>query len=387
MRRAEREVLLNAQVVITVVASFALGVLAMLLITGCDEGLQMAGPIMMEPAETEPTIPAEPTTPVDPKKETPMDTDPVPPTVVMGEMKSEGDDDVNAVDATTDPSEPEVVVPEKPRDITPPTVVEVSWYHNQQMTKPVMDDVRPGDTIYTVVTFSEAMQHTVADDDSARPALSVVIDGMTTRYRMLPHGVSFKAGEAKPLGDGTDGYLCKYTVPEGTSGTVALRIGSETADTAGNTVLDAEEYIAPFIVAEPEVRQEEPTIPESVAPTPVQTDNLHLQRAIEVVDKIDKRQREESYGKEDGTILDTIFFEETGISYFDVKFLYGKLTGICERENPEKYSGYISKYWLAVEYLRLYFTHPEDTKYALLEKFKESARQGVMDTTNPHSNN
>ena len=371
----KRALLLDlAKSVVTVVSLIALGILLMLLITGCDEGLQMAGPIMMEPAE----------------EETSTDADPIPPTVVMGEMKSEGDD-VDAVDdATTDPSEPEVVMPEpeEPRDTTPPTVVEVGWYHDWQMTKPVTDDVSPGDTIYAVVVFSEAMQHTVANDDSARPALSVVIDGMATRCRMLPHGVSFKSGEAKPLHDDTDRFICRYTVPEGISGTVALRIKSETADTAGNTVLDAEEHIAPFIVAEQEVRQEEPTIPESVATILAQTDNPHLQRAIETVDKIDKRDREESYGKEDALIiLDTILFEETSISYFDVEFLFGKLTGICKRENPEKYSGYISRYWLAVEYLRLYFTHPEDTKYALLEKFKESARQGVMDTTNPHSNN
>ena len=352
-------------VIIVVMVAFTL-----IMALGCDEGLNIAGPVMMEPAEPEPTEMVETAQ-------------------TMGDVKSEDSGSADVVDATTDPVESEVVKePEEPRDITPPTVVEVVWYHDWQMTEQVTDDVRPGDTVYAVVVFSEAMQHTVADDDSARPALSVVIDDIATHYRMLPHGVSFKTGEAKPLHDDTDRFICRYTVPEGISGTVALRIESETADTAGNTVLDAEEHIAPFIAAEPEVRQEESTIPESVAPPPVQTDDPHLQRAIEVVDKINKRNREESYGKEDALIiLDTIFFEETGISYFDVEFLFGKLTDICERENPEKYSGYISKYWLAVEYLRLYFTHPEDTKYALLEKFKESARQGVMETTNPHSNN
>ena len=200
--------------------------MAFLAIMGCEDAV--VGPVM-EPvvdAVTEPT-------------------DTSPPTMV-GEVK--------------EPEEPAVEPEEQPEstppaDPTPPTVVEVGWYSDWQLTQPITDDVQPGDTIYTVVVFSEAMQHTVADDGTARPVLSIVIDGAATRYRIAAHGASgntFTSGSAKPFGNGTDDYLCKYTIPADAIGTVAIEIGVETADTAGNTVTEVPEHIAPFVVAEPE---------------------------------------------------------------------------------------------------------------------------------------
>ena len=84
-------------------------------------------------------------------------------------------------------------------------------------------------------------------------------------------------------------------------------------------------------------------------------------------------------------IKDEIFLEETGIPYYNGSLrLSVILPHICRKENPEKYSGYFSKYWLDVEYLRLYFTYPGEEKGKLLWRFAESARLGKMDTVNPH---
>ena len=206
-------------------------------VVGCPETQQMMKPIVTEPADT----------------------------VVVGEVKEDLEEkpaEPEKTPATEQPTE-EATDPAPPADTTPPTVVEVSWYGDSQRTEPLTADstVRPGDTVYTVVVFSEPVVHTVADDDTARPALSIVADGMATQYKMLPHGIRFQSGEAKRLQGGTDDYLCKYTIPADTVGTLALRVGGSTADTAGNAVTETSEHTAPFMVTEPEPEQITLTLP------------------------------------------------------------------------------------------------------------------------------
>ena len=211
----------------------------------------------------------------------PADTPPV----TMGEVK--------------EPEEKPATEPKVPADTTPPTVVEVAWYSDWQMTKVLTMDstVRPGDTIYTVVSFSEPVVHTVADDSTARPALLIVTDGMEEQYRMLQHKVRFKSGEAKPLRDGTDTYLCKYTIPADTVGTITLRVDN-TADLAGNTA-EMSEHIAPFVLPEPVMipEPEEPgqmtltlppgyTLPPELIPTEPTVLSTDEQSLIEAMEKI-----------------------------------------------------------------------------------------------------
>ena len=198
--------------------------------TGCPEAEQMVGPVVGT---------AEPPT-------------------TVGEVKEPV---VEPAEEPTKPEEPPVVEqptepePTPPADTTPPTVAAVEWYRDWQLTEAIVDDVRPGDTIYTIVAFSEPMLYTVADDGTARPALSIVIGGVATRYRILAHGTdgnAFASGTAKPFHDGTNDFLCRYTVPVDAVGTIALRVEAETADLAGNTVSDTSEHIAMFMVlAEP----------------------------------------------------------------------------------------------------------------------------------------
>ena len=223
--------------------------LTLLAVTGCDEAGQMMAPVIdNEPANT------------------------VPPAMV-GEMKEEPEE-TPAEQEETPVTELETREPEEPstpEDTTPPTVVEVGWYGDWQMTQPLTADstVHPGDTVYTVVTFSEPVVHVVADDETARPALSIAIDGTAERYRILPHGVGFQSGEAKPLQDGTDDYLCKYTIPADTVGILALRIDSTTTDRAGNAAAEFS-AVAPFWVVEMVELVPEPVEPEEPVDDPME---------------------------------------------------------------------------------------------------------------------
>ena len=52
----------------------------------------------------------------------------------------------------------------------------------------------------------------------------------------LPGGADFVSGDAKPLHSGTNKYICKYTIPEGTTGEFKTMVGKLSADTSGNTM-------------------------------------------------------------------------------------------------------------------------------------------------------
>ena len=226
MKNSIRDTFATATILLAITAIATLT----LLLVGCDEAFNMADDVVG------------PTTEPEPEKPVPITT---------GDMKQPEEVQKSPEEPPT-PAKPDdkVESPTPLADTTPPTVVEVTWYSDWQMTQPLADTstVHPGDTIYTVVVFSEPVTHTVADDETARPALSIVTDDTTVQYKMLPHGVSFRSGEAKPINGGTDDFLCKYTVPADTVGTLALQIGSATTDLAGNSVAEVSEHIAPFVV-------------------------------------------------------------------------------------------------------------------------------------------
>ena len=120
-----------------------------------------------------------------------------------------------------------------------PTVKAVEYYKDWQFTKPLTGVVRPGTTFFIKVVFSEPMQHIVADDNTARPILYYRLDGKLTRFRIAGHGASgddFVSGDGKPLHNGTDDYICKYTVPTAASGMFTVAIGKLNADQEGNTL-------------------------------------------------------------------------------------------------------------------------------------------------------
>ena len=179
-------------------------------INGCDEGTTIVGPVVQPPAE-----PTEPPTTIG---------------------------DVKTPEETTEPEEP--AEPTPPADTTPPTVTEVGWYSDMQLTQPITQAVLPGETIYTKVVFSEPMLHTVADDKTARPDLSFVIDGTATQYHIVAQDASgddFQSGDCKPLNNDTATYICKYTVPKGEPRTFTLKVNKASVDAAG--VAFAADYV------------------------------------------------------------------------------------------------------------------------------------------------
>ena len=114
-------------------------------VVGCLETQQMMKPVVTEPADT----------------------------VLVGEMKEEPEEKP-AESEVTEQEETSAAEQTPPADTTPPTVVEVAWYADQQLTEALTTDseVQSGNTVYTVVTFSEPMMHIVADDEAVLPYTS-----------------------------------------------------------------------------------------------------------------------------------------------------------------------------------------------------------------------
>ena len=198
------------------------------LIAGCDEGQQMAKPMiddMIEPGNG------------------------TPPTTV-GEMKT----DETPSEVTEKPEEPVDTTPkpEEPADTTPPTVVEVGWYSDEQLTKQITENIDPGDTVYTKIIFSEPMQHVVANDNTARPVINYRINKKTRRYRIVSHGTQLASGTAKPKEEkDAVAYVGKVIIPEDVSGAFAVQIGGASADTSGNKIGETVTQQADFSIEKP----------------------------------------------------------------------------------------------------------------------------------------
>ena len=227
-----------------------------LLITGCDEGMNVAEDVLNNGQD--PTVPGETANPITNGEV----TDPVNP-VTNGEVKQPPEgvaDPVKPEPKPEDPKDPVKPDPEdpvepEPADTIAPEVVRVGWYTDKKLRGLMYNNRQPGATLYAKVVFSEPVEHIVGDGVSARPALSLVVGGQATRLRVLPRdagNTAFVSGTCKPLEGKTNAFACTYTVPAGNIGTVALQVGEETADTAGNAVIESQ-HIAPFMIEEPEL--------------------------------------------------------------------------------------------------------------------------------------
>ncbi len=203
--------------------SAVVSLLVLLGVSGCDEGAQVMKPVMNDL----------------------VDDGAKPPTTV-GAVKQEVPEEVAIAEDSADMPAADSA------DTTPPTVTAVAYYRDWRRTESLTaaDIVRPGDTVYAQVVFSEAVAHVVSDDNDARPVLSFVVDAQATRLRVAAHGASgedFLSGVCKPLHGGVDDYICKITVPA-QAATLALRVEAATADVAGNPVADASVHTAPFLI-------------------------------------------------------------------------------------------------------------------------------------------
>ncbi len=286
-------------------------------------------------------------------------------------------------------------------DKTLPTITQVNYYHDSQLTKPITENIKPGDTIYTKVVFSEPARHVVADDDTARPALSMVMNHTGIRYRIKAHGArgeDFQSGDCKPLKSGTDDYICKYTLTNAAH-TVGLLLGENTTDIAGNAVAEALFYRAPFEVVSPVVRPDPEPIPEEPA-----IDLLPEAPTIDPHMATPQPETEEEAARKARLLMLWILSEQARFrgqvqstrarfsSYETVKLweeLIGNRIGISRdlaiklylilldespHGIPEKLR--INSRWVpesAYEYLRLRYLHPEKSEDELVELFRQSA--------------
>ena len=194
---------------------------------------------------------------------------------------------------------------------------------------------------------------------------------------MLPHEADLQSGEAKPLQDDTD-YLCKYTIPADIVGTLALRVGSVTADTAGNRVAEASVHTAPFEVETwggvpttlPELNPT-PTPPTPTKPISNPIDEAQ-RRAEEIVGRIIDLHHDSSAANDEIRIR--ILEEESGLDYESL--ITGTLLDIYLEERPEEKDDPFSWYDIVLEYLRLGFVYPDANEEELLEHFRQSVQDG-----------
>ena len=124
-----------------------------------------------------------------------------------------------------------------------PSVTEVGFYYDWKLTKPITGPVETGQKVFIKVAFSEPMQHVVSDVGNARPILyyrRVGENQKLARFKVAAHGASgkdFANGDAKPLHDGTDDYICKYVISQEDAGKeIAIMVGKNNTDLEGNTL-------------------------------------------------------------------------------------------------------------------------------------------------------
>ena len=128
-------------------------------------------------------------------------------------------------------------------DRTLPTVSssDTGYYTSSALGTALSGSVNGGTDIYTKVSFSEVVDKTVANDTTARPVISYALGGTDTQYHIIASGTPSN-GDCVESGTGaSDGkqYTCRYTVGASDSGSFGVKVGTGTADAAGNALASA----------------------------------------------------------------------------------------------------------------------------------------------------
>lgn len=106
-------------------------------------------------------------------------------------------------------------------DTTPAKVIEVSYYLDEDFTKPLVDGdrVMARETIYTKVVFSNAVPVVIADDAQARPRIFHAdreerpdgdFNSLKIQYRIKTRAAVLQSGDAKLYRDSDHIFICKY---------------------------------------------------------------------------------------------------------------------------------------------------------------------------------
>ena len=125
-------------------------------------------------------------------------------------------------------------------DVVAPTVSSsnTGYYSDSSLGTELSGSVNAGTDIYTKVTFSEVIGKTVSDTSTARPVISYSLAGTDTQYDIIASGTP-ASGDCVESGTGNaDGkqYSCRYTVASGNTGSFGVKVGTSTADPAGNAL-------------------------------------------------------------------------------------------------------------------------------------------------------
>ena len=188
---------------ITLVITGLIG--TVMLIAGCDETQTMIKPV------------------VEGHTVTPENTQEI---TKVSQMKDQAIVEETPPESTdTEVAEPPIETVEEPADTAPPAVVEISYYSNGGLTKPLTGSIPAGKRVFTKVEFANDVAYIPGNDASAFPDIRYVINGTERRYEtqfnVLPietRGANIKEGDCKPIGGRTRIFLCKNIIIERHSG-------------------------------------------------------------------------------------------------------------------------------------------------------------------------
>ncbi len=261
-----------------------------------------------------------------------------------------------------------------------PSVTGVSYYSDARLTKPLSGTIKQGKTIYTKVVFSEPMKHTASDEKNARPILSFLIDGKATRYRIKPHrtsGKNFQSGDCKPLGNGTDDYICKYTVQADDAGMFSLKVGKFSMDSNGNTLANTYTHETTLQLGQ----QTAPTVDY------YKIVDAGLERAHKELVKFRvKYDTPLEFLEAEAEFLGADIFEKDYRHWvieqeFDITWnweLDSKTAGIYRRAKGLNEDAAVYPEMTTREYIKLRLEFPEETDEEILERYKTLAEEGVI---------
>ena len=253
----------------------------------------------------------------------------------------------------------------------PPEVTEVSYYRDAKLTKPLTGTVKQGKTIYAKVVFSEPMKHIASDEKNARPILNYVIDGKATRYRVKPHrasGENFQSGDCKPLGNGTDDYICKYTVQEGDQGEFTVKVGKSSVDIDGNKL--AETYTHGTIL---QLGQQTVPAVDYYAIVDAGLERVH-EELVRIRQKYNTRQE---FVIAEGIFLYYKLIEQEFNITMNLE-LDSQMAGIYREAKGLDKDANVYFDNIGREYIKLRLEFPEETDEEILERFKTLAEEGVF---------
>ena len=103
-----------------------------------------------------------------------------------------------------------------------PESAEITYYHDEDFTRPLNGTVYHGQTyydaeigvaVYTKIAFPKDVPIVISDTGDARPIIFNSVESKETQYRMKSRGSNLQSGDAKPYKNTKHIFICKF-VPQ-----------------------------------------------------------------------------------------------------------------------------------------------------------------------------